>query len=131
MSFWLKKEADGVEFSAGKEPWLKALHKINWQTFVRVCTQEMDDLSQRAVKLVLEYCLEVLEKVEETIRGKASLARLEATLGVQYAEKYENRAFQFPMGVAPSGLQIRGTNNKTSQRSAPEETVPVVLVRRR
>jgi hypothetical protein len=63
MSFWLKKEADGVEFSAGKEPWLKALHKINWQTFVRVCTQEMDDLSQRAVKLVIEYCLEVLEEV--------------------------------------------------------------------
>src|ERR1700688_4514394 len=78
-----------------KEPWRKGLSKLNWQTFFRVCTQEMDDLSQRAVKLVIEYCLEVLEEVEETIRGKASLARLEAALNVQYAEQYENKVFQY------------------------------------
>ena len=63
--FLAQKEADGVEFFAGKEPWLKGLSKLNWQTFFRVCTQEMDDLSQRAVKLVIEYCLEVLEEVEK------------------------------------------------------------------
>src|SRR6202048_5625167 len=74
--FLAQKEADGVGFFAGKEPWLKGLSKLNWQTFFRVCTQEMDDLSQRAVKLVIEYCLEVLEEVEKTIRRKASLARL-------------------------------------------------------
>ena len=62
--FLAQKEADGVEFFAGKEPWLVGLHKLNWQTFFRVCTQEMDDLSQKAVKLVIEYCLEVLEEVE-------------------------------------------------------------------
>ena len=58
-----QKEADGVEFFAGKEPWLKGLHKLSWQTFFRVCTEEMDDLSQRALRLVIEYCLEVLEEV--------------------------------------------------------------------
>ena len=42
-----------------------------------MCTQEMDDLSQKAIKLVIEYCLEVLEEVEAKIPGKASLARLE------------------------------------------------------
>jgi hypothetical protein len=93
--FLAQKEADGVEFFAGKEPWLKGLHKVNWQTFFRVCTQEMDDLSQKAIKLVIEYCLEVLEEVEETIRGKASLARLEAALNVQYAEQFENKVFQY------------------------------------
>ena len=93
--FLAQKEADGVEFFAGKEPWLKGLHKLNWQTFFRVCTQEMDDLSQKAIKLVIEYCLEVLEEVEETIRGKASLARLEAALDAQYAEQYENRVYQY------------------------------------
>jgi len=56
--FLAQKEADGVEFFAGKEPWLKGISKLNWQTFFRVCTQEMDDLSQRAVKLVIEYCLD-------------------------------------------------------------------------
>ena len=35
------------------------------------------------------------DTVEETIRGKASLARLEAALDVQYAEKYENMVFQY------------------------------------
>ena len=93
--FLVEKEAEGVEFFAGKEPWLVGLHKLNWQTFFRVCTQEMDDLSQKALKLVIEYCLEVLEEVEEKIRGKASLARLEAALDVQYAEQFENKVFQY------------------------------------
>jgi rRNA-processing protein FCF1 len=52
-------------------------------------------ISQKAVKLVIEYCLEVLEEVEKTIRGKASLARLEAALDLQYAEKYENKVSQY------------------------------------
>jgi len=93
--FLAQKEADGVEFFVGKEPWLKGLDKLNWQTFFRVCTQEMDDLSQKAVKLVIEYCLEVLEEVEGIIRGKVSLARLEAALDVQYAEQFENKVFQY------------------------------------
>ena len=93
--FLAQKEAAGVEFFAGKEPWLVGLHKLNWQTFFRVCTQEMDDLSQRAVKLVIEYCLEILEEVEGIIRGKVSLARLEAALDVQYAEQFENKVFQY------------------------------------
>src|SRR5271165_2020317 len=87
--FLTQQEAAGVEFFAGKEPWLVGLRKLSWQTFFRVCTEEMDDLSQRAVKLVIEYCLEVLEEVEEKIRGKASLARLEAALNLQYAEQNE------------------------------------------
>ena len=73
--FLAAKEAAGVEFFAGKEPWLVGLYRLNWQTFFRVCTQEMDDLSQKAIRLVIEYCLEVLEEVEKTVRGKASLAK--------------------------------------------------------
>ena len=48
--FLAQKEADGFEFFVGKEPWLVGLRKLSWQTFFRVCTEEMDDLSQRAVK---------------------------------------------------------------------------------
>ena len=62
--FLAQKEADGVEFFSGKEPWLKGLSKLNWQTFFRVCTQEMDDLSLKAIKLVIEYCLEILTKLK-------------------------------------------------------------------
>src|ERR1700693_4928003 len=93
--FLAQKEADGVDFFAGKEPWLKGLDKLNWQTFFRVWTQEMDDLSQKAIKLVIEHCLEVLEEVEGKIPGKATLALLEAALDVQYAEQYENKVFQY------------------------------------
>jgi rRNA-processing protein FCF1 len=74
---------------------MKGVNKLTWQTFFRVCTQEMDDLSQRAVKLVTEYCLEILEEVEQIIRGKATLARLEAALDLQYAEQFENKVFQY------------------------------------
>jgi hypothetical protein len=93
--FLAQKEADGVEFFAGKEPWLKGIDKLNFQTFFRVCTQEMDDLSLKATKLVIEYCLEVLEEVEKIIRGKTTLARLEAALDLQYAEQFENKVFQY------------------------------------
>ena len=44
---------------------------------------------------MIEYCLEVLEEVEKIIRGRATLARLEAALDLQYAEQFENRVFQY------------------------------------
>jgi hypothetical protein len=50
----------------------------------------MDDLSLEATKLVIEYCLEILDEVEGTISGKATLARLQTALKLQYAEQYEN-----------------------------------------
>jgi hypothetical protein len=92
--FLAQKEADGFNFFEGEEPWLVSLRELSWQTFFRVCTEEMDDLSQRAVKFVIEYCLEVLEEVEGKIPGNASRARLETALDVQYAEQNENKVFQ-------------------------------------
>ena len=93
--FLAEKDAAGFTFFTGKEPWLNGLNKLSWQTFFRVCTQEMDDISQRAIKLVIGYCLEILDEVEAKIPGKTSLARLEAALDLQYAEQYENKVFQY------------------------------------
>jgi hypothetical protein len=87
--FLAEKDAAGFRFFDGQEPWLNGINKITWQTFFRVCTQEMDDLSRQAVKLVIEYCLEILEEVEGKLKGKASLARLEGALDAQYAAQYE------------------------------------------
>jgi hypothetical protein len=87
--------ATGFEFFAGKEPWLVGIQKLSWQTFFRVSTEEMDDLSQSAVKLIIEYCLEILDEVEEKIQGEVSLASLEAALNLQYAERYENKVYQY------------------------------------
>ena len=43
-----EKHAAGFTFYTGKEPWLDGIQKLDWQTFFRVCTQEMDDISERA-----------------------------------------------------------------------------------
>jgi hypothetical protein len=93
--FLAQKEAAGAEFFEGKEPWLVGLRKVTWQNFFRVCTEEMDDLSLKATKLVIEYCLEILDEAEGKITGKPSLDRLEAALNLQYAEQYENKAYQY------------------------------------
>ena len=47
--FLAQKEAGGVEFFAGKEPWLVGLHKLNWQTFFRVSTHMADRAGGRAL----------------------------------------------------------------------------------
>jgi hypothetical protein len=93
--FLEEKGAAGFKYFDGKEPWLEGLRKLSWQTFFRVCTEEMDDLSQKATKLVIEYCLGILEEVEKSIRRKASLSRLEVALNAQYAEQYENQVYQY------------------------------------
>jgi hypothetical protein len=76
--FLAQQETDGVKFFDGKEPWIEGINKLTWKTFFRVCTEEMDDLSVKATKIVIEYCLEILEEAEAKIHGKPSLARLEA-----------------------------------------------------
>ena len=93
--FLAQQETAGVKFFDGKEPWIEGINKLTWKTFFRVCTEEMDDLSVKATKIVIEYCLEILEEAEAKIHGKPSLARLEAALNQQYAEQYENRAYQY------------------------------------
>jgi hypothetical protein len=93
--FLAEQNAAGFSFFEGEEPWLKGLHELSWQTFFRVCTEEMDDLSQRPIKLVIEYCLEILDESAEKIRGKVSLARLEDALAAQYVEQCENKVYQY------------------------------------
>ena len=93
--FLTAKEAAGVKFFDGQEPWLDGIDRINWQTFFRVCTREMDDLSRKAVTLVIEYCLEILEEIIWKLNGESSRARFKAALDAQYAEKFENRVYQY------------------------------------
>ncbi len=68
--FLAQQEAAGFSFFEGKEPWLRGLHELSWQTFFRVCTEEMDDLSQKAIKLVIDYCLAILDESAKKIRRK-------------------------------------------------------------
>ena len=56
---------------------------FTWQNFFRVCTEEMDDLSLKATKLVIEYCLEILDEAKGKITGKPSLDRLGRTSAIE------------------------------------------------
>jgi hypothetical protein len=118
--FLAAKEAAGVTFFTGKEPWMQGVNKLTWQTFFRFCTQEMDDLSEKAVKQVIEYCLEILEEVEGKIPLKASLARPEAALDLQYAEQYENKVFQYRWALRHPVVNeavTRGLRNRFPHRT--------------
>jgi hypothetical protein len=80
----------------------------------------MDDLSLEATKLVIEYCLEVLEEAEEKIRGKATLARIQTALKLQYAEQYENKVFQYQWAMRHPIVKeaiTRALSNRFPQRS--------------
>jgi hypothetical protein len=48
--FLAAKEAAGVTFFNGKEPWMKGVNKLTWQTFFRVCTQEMESAKKSGVR---------------------------------------------------------------------------------
>jgi hypothetical protein len=55
----------------------------------------MDDLSQRAKKLVVEYCPRILDESAKKFRGKVSLARLGDALTAQYGERCDNKVYQY------------------------------------
>jgi hypothetical protein len=62
---------------------------------IRVCTEEMDDLSQEATRLVIQYCLGILDESAKKIREKVSLARLEEALTARYREQCDNKVYQY------------------------------------
>jgi hypothetical protein len=93
--FLAEKQDAGFSFYQGDEPWLKGIQQLGWQTFFRVCTEEMDDLSLRATRLIIEYCLAIVQQVERNIRGEVTLARLETALEEQYDERYENQVYHY------------------------------------
>jgi hypothetical protein len=110
---------DPIKFFSGKEPWLEGVKKLSWQTFFRVCTEEMDDFSQRAIKLVIEYCLEILEEAEAKIDGKPSLRRLEKTLNLDFTEQFENPAYQYHWAIRHPVVKeavVRALYNRFPQR---------------
>ena len=115
-----QQETAGVKFFDGKEPWIEGINKLTWKTFFRVCTEEMDDLSVKATKIVIEYCLEILEEAEAKIHGKPALARLEAALNQQYAEQYENKAYQYQWAMHHPVVKeaiTRALDNRFPRRS--------------
>ena len=97
-------------FYEGKEQWLKGVTKVTWENFFLVCTEELDDISQRAAKMLVLYCLETVEDVVSRIRGPASAAKIADAMKREFEERYDNRVYQFQWAMRHEAVREAVTN---------------------
>ena len=97
-------------FYEGKEQWLKGVTKITWENFFLVCTEELDDISQRAAKMLILYCLEIVEDVASRIRGPLTAAKITDAMKREFDEQYDNRIYQFQWAMRHDAVRDAVTN---------------------
>ena len=100
---------DGI-FYEGKEQWLKGVTKVTWENFFLICTEELDDISQRAAKMLIVYCLDIIEDVASRIRGPVSAAKLTEAMKKEFEEQYDNQIYQFQWAVRNEAVREAVTN---------------------
>ncbi|MGA8658588.1 MAG: hypothetical protein WB586_20815 [Chthoniobacterales bacterium] len=81
-------------FFEGKEQWLKGVTRVTWENFFLVCTEELDDISQRAAKMLILYCLEIVEDVVSRLKGPVTAARIADAMKREFDEQYDNPIYQ-------------------------------------
>jgi hypothetical protein len=97
-------------FFEGKEQWLRGVNKVTWENFFLVCTEELDDLSLRAAKMVILYCLEIVEDVASRIRGPATATKIAEAMKREFDEQYDNPIFQFQWAMRHEAVREAVTN---------------------
>ena len=97
-------------FYEGKEQWLKGVTKVTWENFFLVCTEELDDISQRAAKMLIFYGLEIVEDVASRIRGPVSAAKIADAMKREFDEQYDNRVYQFQWAMRHEAVRDAVTN---------------------
>ena len=97
-------------FYEGKEQWLKGVAKVTWENFFLVCTEELDDISQRAAKMLILYCLETVEEVASRIRGSVSAAKIADAMKREFDERYDNQVYQFQWAMRHEAVREAVTN---------------------
>jgi hypothetical protein len=97
-------------FFEGKEQWLKGVTKVSWENFFLVCTEELDDISQRAAKMLIQYCLEIVEDVVSRIRGSVDPTKIAEAMKREFDEQYDNRIYQFQWAMRHDAVREAITN---------------------
>jgi hypothetical protein len=92
---FLEQQAQHGFFFEGKEQWLKGVTKVTWENFFLVCTEELDDISQRAAKMLITYCLQIVEDVVSRIRGPVDSTKIAEAMKREFDEQYDNQVYQF------------------------------------
>jgi hypothetical protein len=82
-------------FFEGKEQWLKGVTKVTWENFFLVCTEELDDISQRAAKMLITYCLEIVENIADQLKGPLTSVKVVEAMKREFDEQYDNPVYQF------------------------------------
>ncbi len=97
-------------FFEGKEQWLKGVTKVTWENFFLVCTEELDDISQRAARMLILYCLEITERVVSRLKGPVSAARIAEAMKREFDEQYDNPVYQFQWAMRHDAVREAVTN---------------------
>jgi hypothetical protein len=97
-------------FYEGKEQWLKGVTKVTWENFFLICTEELDDISQRAAKMLIAYCLETVDEIASRIRGPVSSAKITEAMKKEFEEQYDNRIYQFQWAMRHDAIRDAVTN---------------------
>jgi hypothetical protein len=97
-------------FYEGKEQWLKGVTKVKWENFFLICTEELDDISQRAAKMLIAYCLETVDEIASRIRGPVSSAKITEAMKKEFEEQYDNRIYQFQWAMRHDAIRDAVTN---------------------
>jgi hypothetical protein len=79
----------------GKEQWLRGVNKVTWENFFLVCTEELDDISQRSARMLILYCLEIVENTVSRLKGPVSASRIADAMKREFDEQYDNPIYQF------------------------------------
>ncbi|MBV9492025.1 MAG: hypothetical protein JO069_20210 [Verrucomicrobia bacterium] len=107
LEHWHKQ---GGTFFEGKEQWLKGVSRVTWDNFFLVCTEELDDISQRAAKMLIQYCLEIVEDVASRIRGPITSAKLADAMKREFDEQYDNPIYQFQWAMRHDAVREAVSN---------------------
>jgi hypothetical protein len=97
-------------FFEGKEQWLKGVTKVTWENFFLVCTEELDDISQRAAKMLIIYCLEIVDDVASRIRGPVTSVKIADAMKREFDEQYDNKVYQFQWAMRHDAVREAVTN---------------------
>jgi hypothetical protein len=79
----------------GNEQWLRGIKQVGWENFFLVCTKELSDLSYRARRMVIEYCLQIIENTAAKVKGKVTQQHIQEVMQTEFVEEYDNPIFQF------------------------------------
>jgi regulator of PEP synthase PpsR (kinase-PPPase family) len=78
---------------------------VSWENFFLICTEELDDISQRAAKMLVQYCLEIVEDVVSRIRGPVDAAKIGEAMKREFDEQYDNPIYQFQWAMRHDAIR--------------------------